>query len=82
MLCDSGNNGNSTELTLTQNMVLGPIVIGSAGGGGCSLMVITSNIIRTSLTAVLSNMTDNIVSTNRCPSIIGFGGTAIIANNV
>ena len=73
---DTTNNNVTTECTFSRNILNGAqgLQIGSGSGGanGTSSCIVNDNITP-SIGAVLSNG-DNIITSNRCPSITGFSG--------
>ena len=78
---DSTNSGNCVNNVLSANVLNTNIAIGSVGAPGISGNVISGNVALTSITTVASS-TGNLITSNRCPSVVGFGGAGnlVVAN--
>lgn len=79
---NTDNIGFNVGNVLNANIIQGNINIGSAAGTGSQQNIISSNKCGGSITTPNSNTTDNIITSNRCPSIVGWGGSDVIANNI
>lgn len=82
ILIDVINGANSTHNTICGNICPTSILVGAAVGGIVG-NVINGNVALVSI-VVVSNVTDNICTSNRTPvgAIAGFGGADVVANNV
>lgn len=79
---DTTDNGETIYTRVNSNFCNGSVSIGSSGGTGIIGNTINSNIILVGISTVLSNLTNNVVTGNSCSSVVGFGGTDVVANNV
>ena len=79
---DSTNSGNCVSNVLSANVLNTNIAIGSVGARGISGNVISGNVALTSITTVASHNTNNLITSNRCPSVVGFGGTDVVVAKI
>jgi len=76
------NIGFNVRNILNSNFVQGDLTIGSAVGTGSQQNIISNNYCGGILSTPHSNDTNNIITSNRCNVIVGWGGGDVVANNV